>query len=264
VISDIRRKPLRALGTDNKFVDVGFPGDALYSEECERILAEYERRSHQVENSLYAPWYPAQSFIRAGRERAALQLLRRARIFPRAGDKCLEVGYGKLGWLGTLISWGLREEDLSGIELDRTRASIAREVLPVADLRVGNATALPWEDGTFKLVVVSTVFTSILQVEMRQSVAKEIIRVLEPGGAVLWYDFAFNNPRNPNVRKVNRQEILSLFKELEGRIIKVTLAPPLARFVASRSWLLATILEALPILRTHLLGLLVKKQLEQA
>jgi predicted O-methyltransferase YrrM len=124
-----------ACATKNNHVDVGFSPDPLYSEECERILAEYDCRSRELEKNLYATWQPAQSFIRVGRERAALRLLNRASIFPRPGDKCLEVGYGRLGWLGTLISWGLREEDLSGIELDERRATIAHEVLPSADLR---------------------------------------------------------------------------------------------------------------------------------
>jgi ubiquinone/menaquinone biosynthesis C-methylase UbiE len=247
------------LATDNKSIDVNFLPDTLYSKERERILAEYDRRL-MSENGRYAAWDPSQLFIRAGRERAALQLLNRAHSLPRSGDKCLEVGYGRLGWLGTLISWGLREQDLCGIELDERRASIAREVLPEADLRVGDATALPWEDGSFKLVVVSTVFTSILQVEMRQRVAQEIVRVLAPGGALLWYDFAYNNPSNPNVRKVTRREILRLFGALQGEIVTVTLAPPLARFIVPKSWLFATVLEALPILRTHLLGVLVKVQ----
>jgi ubiquinone/menaquinone biosynthesis C-methylase UbiE len=244
--------------TDNKFYSGGLQANALYLEERERILREYERRSLKADNNRYANWDPVQLFIRASRERTALQLLNRAGSFPQTGDKCLEVGYGRLGWLGTLISWGLREQDLCGIELDERRASIAREVLPAADLRVGDATALPWEGGIFKLVVLSTVFTSILQREMRQRVAQEIVRVLAPGGALLWYDFAYNNPSNPNVRKVSRGEIGRLFGELRGTIVKVTLAPPLARIVVPRSWLLATFLEAVPILRTHLLGVLVK------
>ena len=245
------------VATDNKSVDVNFLSDTLYAKECERILEEYGRRL-KADNGRYATSDTAQLFMRCGRERAALQSLNRTQSFPRPGDKCLEIGYGRLGWLGTLISWGLREEDLCGIDLDERRASIAREILPAADLRVGDATALPWADGSFRLVVASTVFTSILQMEMRQRVSEEIVRVLAPGGALLWYDFAFNNPNNPNVQKVSRREIRRLFKPLQGEIVRVTLAPPIARFVAPRSWLFATVLEALPILRTHLLGVLLK------
>jgi hypothetical protein len=90
-------------------------------------------------------------------------------------------------------------------------------------------------------------------------VAADITRVLAPGGALLWYDFAVNNPRNPNVRRVGRKELQGLFPELRGSIRSVTLAPPLVRLVAPKSWLLATALEAFPFLRTHLLAVLLKR-----
>src|SRR5262249_47097992 len=146
-----------------------------------------------------------------------------------------------------------------GIELDAGRAKRAQELLPVADLRVGDATALPWQNETFHLVIASTVFTSILDAEVRRLVAQEITRVIAPGGGLLWYDFAVNNPSNPNVRKVDRSELKQLFPELKGAMRSVTLAPPLARFLVPRSWFLATFFEAIPLLRTHLLAVLVKK-----
>lgn len=95
-------------------------------------------------------------------------------------------------------------------------------------------------------------------IRVRRLVASEIIRVLAPRGALLWYDFAFNNPRNPNVRGINRKEIRNLFPELHGKVRSITLAPPIARIIAPRSWPLATFLEAIPLLRTHLLAVLIK------
>jgi ubiquinone/menaquinone biosynthesis C-methylase UbiE len=186
-------------------------------------------------------------------------MLHDAGVFPEVGDQCLEIGFGTLGWLGTLMSWGLRETDLHGIELDAARATKAHEALPTADLRIGDATKLPWEVGSFHLVVASTVFTSVLDVRVRGLIADEIMRVLAPGGALLWYDFAANNPRNPNVRKVNRKELRELFPRLSGEVKSITLAPPLARFVAPKSWVLATMLEGIPFLRTHLIAVLIKK-----
>jgi len=106
-----------------------------------------------------------------------------------------------------LVCWGLREVDLHGIELDPARAGLTREILPGADLRVGDAVETPLADASFRLVIASTVFTSILDGAVRQVVAAEITRVIAPGGALLWYDFAVNNPRNPNVRKVGRREL---------------------------------------------------------
>jgi SAM-dependent methyltransferase len=226
--------------------------------ERERIQLEYQRRAREVSSDLYAPWQPSGQFMVDGRNRTAATLLHRLDAFPESGDQCLEIGFGALGWLSELISWGVRESDLHGIELDPSRALKARRILPVADLRTGDAVELPWDDGTFQLAISSTLFTSILDQNVRCLVADEIVRVLAPGGALLWYDFAYNNPANPNVRGIGRVEIRRLFPTLQGRIKAVTLAPPLARLLAPRSWTLATFLEAIPLLRTHLMAVLIK------
>jgi ubiquinone/menaquinone biosynthesis C-methylase UbiE len=194
-----------------------------------------------------------------GRNRKAAFMLHQAGVFPKLGDKCLEVGFGTIGWLAELLLWRMRESDLHGIDLSESRTRKAQESLSAADLRVGDASELPWHDNTFHLVIASTLFTSVLDSGVRRMVADEITRVLVPGGALLWYDFAFNNPKNPNVRKVDREELKDLFPRLSGSIKTVTLAPPIARVVARRSWALANLLETIPLLRTHLLGVLVKK-----
>jgi ubiquinone/menaquinone biosynthesis C-methylase UbiE len=232
----------------------------VFDGERKRILEEYRRRAAVVPADRYAPWQPAEAFHRSERKRLAVRLLRQAGAFPRRGEACLEVGYGSLGWLADLLSWGLREADLHGIELDADRAAVAREALPAADLRVGDATELPWPDCSFRLLIASTVFTSILDRQMRRRVAGEIVRVLAPGGALLWYDFAVDNPRNPNVRRVTRRELAALFPTLLGPVRSVTLAPLLARAVVPRSWAVATLLEAIPFLRTHLLAVLGKER----
>lgn len=226
--------------------------------EQERILVEYRRRERSVEAELYAQWQPAEVFMRAERRRLAIKMLHEAGVFPGRGDRCLEIGFGKLGWLGELISWGVPEKNIHGIELDAIRALQAQELLPLADLRVGNAVRLPWSDGRFSLVVASTVFSSVLDHEVRKKIADEIVRVLTPGGAILWYDLAYDNPKNPNVSKIERAPLRQLFPSLGGEIKKVTLAPFLARMVAPRSWVLATCLESVKFLCTHLMAVLIK------
>jgi ubiquinone/menaquinone biosynthesis C-methylase UbiE len=232
----------------------------LIDAERERILVEYQRREREIDSQRYAPWQPSQRLELDGRTRAAAQMLQQAGIFPRRGDRCLEVGFGGVNWLAELIGWGLQSSDLHGIDLDQSRVRRSLENLPTADLREGDAAQLPWGDDTFQLVIASTLFTSILDTDVRRLVADEILRVLAPGGALLWYDFAFNNPRNDQVRGIKRAELKELFSGLRGRIRSVTLAPPIARLVAPRSWTLATILETMPLLRTHLLAVLIKGQ----
>lgn len=227
--------------------------------ERERVLAEYRRREREIEADRYAPWNPSAIFLRGGRTLTAALLLAKASVFPRPGDPCLEIGFGSLGWLAELMSWGLREADLHGVELDPVRAAKARDAFPAADLRTGDATRLPWPDKTFRLVITSTVFSSILDTAVRRLVAAEVTRVMAPGGVLLWYDMRVNNPRNPHVRKVDRKELGSLFPRLSGRTRSATLAPPLARWVVPRSWRAAQILETIPLLRTHWLAVLVKE-----
>ena len=228
--------------------------------ERDRINAEYQRRAKEIAPDLYAPWQAAELLSLTSRRRMAATLLRRASVFPNPGDQCLEIGFGTLGWLGELLTWGLRETDIHGIELDPIRASRARAALPCADLRIGDATYLPWPKQSFQLVIVSTVISSILQWEVRCLIASEAVRVLAPRGALLWYDIACNNPSNRNVLKVDRRELRRLFPELRGAVRSITLAPPLARLIAPWSWPLAVMLETLPMLRTHLLAVLVKEK----
>jgi len=137
------------------------PTDRIKAERL-RIQAEYQRRKREGERSLYAPWQPAEVFIRAKRKQAAAELLHAAGVFPGEASGCLEVGCGRQGWLGDLISWGVRETSLHGIDLIPERVEAAREILPMADLRVGDATALPWPDNTFRLVISSNLFSSVL------------------------------------------------------------------------------------------------------
>lgn len=117
---------------------------------------------------------------------------------------------------------------------------------------------MEWTDESFELVVASTVFTSILDDEVRRRVADEVTRVLRPGGALLWYDFRVDNPANPNVRGIAEEELKNLLPGFAHHLRTVTLAPPLARRVVPISWAVATLFECLPFLRTHILGVLVK------
>lgn len=226
--------------------------------ERERMLAEYERRRRELPADRYAPWNPAEQFMRHGRGRLAARLLHDASVFPGAASQCLEVGFGGGGWLPELLGWGASEQNLHGVEIDPTRLDATRRRLPKARLIQADAADLPYPGKRFDLVVVSTVFTSILDDEVRRRVAGEIQRVLRPGGALLWYDFAVDNPRNRNVRGVPKKELLGLFPELTGTVRRVTLAAPLVRLVAPRSWWLAELLESLPFLRTHLVAVLRK------
>ena len=81
---------------------------------------------------------------------------------------------------------------------------------------------------------------------------------LKPGGAVLWYDFTVDNPRNPDVRGVPLARLRALFPQGRLRHRRVTLAPPLARAVVRVHPALYRAANALPWLRTHVLAWIAK------
>ena len=77
---------------------------------------------------------------------------------------------------------------------------------------------------------------------------------VRPGGAVLWYDFTVNNPRNPDVRGVPLARVAQLFPQARIDARRVTLAPPLARVLCRVHPALYGLFNTLPFLRTHVLA----------
>jgi ubiquinone/menaquinone biosynthesis C-methylase UbiE len=221
-----------------------------------RVRAAYARRAA---GDRYAYSNPAHLFLMQERERATLTLLERHGLLPLGSRPVLEVGCGTGQWLRDLVRWGAEPEALNGVDLLADRLSQARaSCAPSVVLAQASATELPFPTARFDLVLQSTVFTSILDRGVRRAAAQEMLRVLRSGGAVLWYDYYFDNPRNPDVRRVGRRELEALFPGCRMVIERVTLAPPLARLLARHARPLCEMLAHVPWLRTHYLGLIWK------
>jgi ubiquinone/menaquinone biosynthesis C-methylase UbiE len=219
-----------------------------------RLRRVYAARRAGGLDDRYAPYEPANLFRLQGLERAIATGLRAAGMLPWEGRTALDVGCGGGWWLRELLRWGARPEQLAGIDALPEAIGAARRVHPDVRLCLGAADTLPFADSTFDLVSQFTVFTSMLDADLRRRAAAEMLRVLRPGGLVLWYDFTVN-PTNRQTRGIGAREAAALFPGCTIRIRRVTLAPPLARLVAPRSWLGAALLEAIPPLRSHLLML---------
>ena len=239
--------------------------------EIDRIVREYERRQREIPADYYSLENVANLFRRQSLERSVLKILSKASIFPLAERRILDVGCGSGQWLLDFETWGATRKNMAGIDVVSARVGDARrrlsgfhdeneEVSVGADIREGNAAALPWKDHAFDIVCQSTVFSSILDPGLRNSVASEMARVLAPGGAIIWYDFFVNNPRNPQVRGVKLNEVLELFPGFTSSSQRITLLPPLSRRLVPISWLVAEGLERMRLLNTHLLVLLRRNQ----
>lgn len=218
----------------------------------DRIRAAYARRHP---DGRYAASDPGNLFMLQGIERRVLRLLLEQGLLPLHDKRMLEVGCGTGHWLREFVKWGADPAAVTGVDLLPDRIAAAERLCARGTrLFSGNAAELPFADGEFDSVSQFTVFTSILDAELRYRVAREMLRVLRPRGLLLWYDFHVGNPRNPDVRPVGRREIADLFPGCSISLRRVTLAPPLARFAARRSWLLCALLDTIPLLRTHYLG----------
>ena len=173
--------------------------------------------------------------------------------------RATEVGCGAGGSLLELLRLGCAPQHLQGLELLPERHAAARRVLPGAvALHLGDATTAPVAPASQDLVLQSTVFSSLLDDAFQQQLAGAMWGWLKPGGAVLWYDFTVDNPRNPDVRGVPLRRVRQLFPQ--GRLShrRLTLAPPLARLVCRLHPGLYPVFNALPLLRTHVLAWVVK------
>jgi SAM-dependent methyltransferase len=194
------------------------------------------------------------------RQRALIALLNRHAPAPLAELRAVEVGCGAGGNLLELMQLGFSPQQLVGLELLPERLTLARERLPAAlRLHGGDASEAPIEPGSQDLVLAFTVFSSILDGAVQQRLADAMWHWLRPGGAVLWYDFVVNNPRNPDVRGVPLARVRRLFpaaSTIDAR--RITLVPPLARALCRLHPALYTLANTLPLLRTHRLAWLQK------
>ena len=223
------------------------------------VAERYARRASRHEargvgDDLYSPLCPEVALARQQRQRVMLDLLSRHAAQPLDQLGVLEIGCGSGSNLLELASLGFDASRLIGNELLPERAAAARRQLPAATaLHEGDATQLPFEGDSFDLVYQSTVFSSLLDDAFQQRLANAMWRWVKPGGGVLWYDFTYNNPRNPDVRGMPLARVHALFPSARIDARRVTLAPPLSRCAVRIHPAVCRVLNALPLLRTHLL-----------
>ena len=218
-----------------------------------------ERYARRPASDRYSPLRPDVSRLLQQRRQALLALMARAGIQSVDDLRLTEVGCGSGGNLLELLHLGFAPAHLQGIELLPERFAQARDRLPVAlRLLQGDAARADIAAGSQDLVLQSTVFSSLLDDAFQQQLASAMWHWLKPGGAVVWYDFTVDNPRNRDVRGVPVARLRQLFPQGELTARRVTLAPPLARAACRVHPWLHDALNLLPLLRTHVLAWVAK------
>jgi SAM-dependent methyltransferase len=226
----------------------------MMNSELDQIRTRYAKRSQNV-GGLYDPILPDVYMSEQEKERALIRWICSCGITPVGEKTLLEIGCGNGKNLLQLLRLGFKPEHLVGNDLLEERASMARLMLPDA-VRVSQGDALNvnlGEDETFDIVFQSTVFTSILDDTFQKRLAERMWRLTKPGGGILWYDYIYNNPRNPDVRGVPLHCVKALFPQGVMTYWRLTLAPPISRRITKIHHNLYTVFNLLPFLRTHVL-----------
>lgn len=174
--------------------------------------------------------------------------------------RMLDIGAGPLLWLEEFSRMGIASENCYGADLLLWRLQEGRQAGRSAAAVACSADRLPFTDSSFDLVTQFTMMTSILDKPLKEDIAKEIVRVLKPGGFCLWYDFRLSNPQNRNARGIGRKEICQLFESFDIEMESTTLLPQLARKLIGPTVPLLKFFYRLPILRTHYLALIGPKR----
>jgi SAM-dependent methyltransferase len=221
--------------------------------ETERIRDAYARREAQGRDGRYSLDDPANAYMFARRERDLIALLRRHGLMPLCGRDIIDVGCGNGAVLRDLVQLGADPPRCAGIDLLQERIELAQAADDRMTFTCGDASSLPCAEASYDVALQFTLLSSVLDAPMRRAIASETMRVLRPGGVLVWYDFIWN-PGNRDVRGIGLGELRALYPGCTIDARRVTLAPPITRVCARISPAICEALEAAPWLRSHYLA----------
>lgn len=224
--------------------------------ERDRLRKEYLAREQRKKvKDPYDYLNPAYCYTVQRRQAELLRILKKMAPLVLPEAKILEVGCGAGSVLLEMVLFGAAPRNLWGVDLLEWQLNKARARNPAINWLRADATQMPFKADAFDLVLQFTAFTSILDDAVKRGMAQEMLRVLKPSGAIVWYDF-WLNPTNHQTKGIRPKEIKDLFPDCSYYFRKVTLAPPLAIFIAPFSVTLCQALEYWRLLNTHYLAVI--------
>ena len=177
----------------------------------ELAIAKHDREASEFEEeyrTLTEGGYLATAFL-LGREKIDRIVYRELGCHDRSA-KVLDVGCGTGSQVGEIRNLGF---EVSGLEPASEMRRLATAANPGVDIRDGSITALPYDDGSFDVVLALEVLRYLPAVDS-EAAWREMLRVLRPGGTII-------------VTMVNRWAIDGywLYERLEiGRASRVSIA----------------------------------------
>ena len=227
--------------------------DNLLNNELDEIVKRYNRRK-LINKSQYDSTSVWQILTFQERERALIKMMKFAKIKSLSDLKLIEIGCGNGNNILEFLRLGFKPENLAINELIHERFVEAKSKLPGSITMIeGNALDMNLRENSFDIVFQSMVFSSILNHDFQNQLAKKMWELAKPGGGVLWYDFIYNNPQNSDVIGIPFKRVRELFPKGDIKKWRLTLAPPLSRVVTRISPSLYNLVNLFPFLRTHIL-----------
>jgi SAM-dependent methyltransferase len=218
-------------------------------DELERIRSAY--RGYAADPATSRRWdpdNPGNAAMRDERAHMATTMLTARGVWPLDRLSALEIGCGTGQVIRDLRTAGAAPDGILGVELVEERLTIRD-----APVLVGNGAALPFRECSFSVVLMFTVFSSILDALVRERIAAEIDRVLRPGGTVLVYDFRFADPRNKHAVGMSRRRLNALFPNYGSESRTLSVLPPVARRLGRLTSRVYPVLASVPAVRTHIM-----------
>jgi 2-polyprenyl-3-methyl-5-hydroxy-6-metoxy-1,4-benzoquinol methylase len=223
-------------------------------DELTKIKERYDERKNFATTNTVADFY-FNWLIQKERELIYAKILRRYFTVNISNIKFMEIGAGGGDNIFFFARRGIKWENIWANELLGDRFKILEAKFPNSNLYKGDASQLGFKQ-EFDIVFQSTVFTSVLDDDLKQRLANKMMEMVKPDGIILWYDFIYDNPRNKNVKGIKKSEIRKLFTNAKDiTFSKVTLAPPISRRFYRFYNIINTIF---PFLRTHIIAVIKK------
>jgi len=162
------------------------------SREIERIKDEYKKRDstlsgHNWKTSIYHTRHLMGRLFYEHNWNALIDAVNALDI-DLDGLSVLDVGCGSGAWLRIFPELGSSPENLTGIDLSEERIRSARSKNPAINFIKSDGENIPFPSERFDIVMQVVVFSSIIDEGLAYNLAKEMYRVLKPGGMIFWID----------------------------------------------------------------------------
>jgi SAM-dependent methyltransferase len=150
----------------------------------------------------------------------------------------LDVGCGEGASLITFLRLGFLPGNLYGVDFQESRICQARERCPGINFQCGDATKLEYANGSFDLVLESTMFIHSVNADLSRQIAGEMLRVTKSGGHVLLCDWRYAKPGSNAHKALTQKRIAGLFgvgdETARCGVFPGPLVPPVGRFLSRR------------------------------